>query len=132
MAKKRSKARVYIYRVFVLSIVSACLYGAYQGYQELKPSVVNTEGTCLTYYYKDGVPTDENPDQLTKPCKGSDKELDAIMNSAAFKAKAQNLAEQQLLTDKINAKKDSIANMQKDIASLQSELETKRNAGLSL
>lgn len=111
MTKKKSKARVYINRVFVLSIVSACLYGAYQGYQEIKPTAVQT---------------------IEQHTTAQGKELDAIMNSAAFKAKAQNLAEQQLLTDKINAKKDSIANMQKDIASLQSELETKRNAGLSL
>ncbi len=111
MTKKRSKARVYINRVLVLSIVSACLYGAYQGYEYLKPTAIATVQDHTT---------------------AQGKELEAIMNSEAFKAKAQNLAEQQLLVSKIEAKKDSIEAMQKEIAVLQSELETKRNASLSL
>lgn len=111
MTKKRSKARVYIYRVFVLSIVSACLYGLYQGYEYLKPTAITTVQDHTT---------------------AQGKELEAIMNSEAFKAKAQNLAEQQLLQDKINSKKTAIAEMQKEIATLQTELETKRNASLSL
>lgn len=105
--RKRSKARVYANRVFVLAIVSLTLYGAYEGYTYMQP-------TSTT------VPTAQN------------KEIDEIMNSQAFKAKAQNLAEQQLLQSKIDKKKNEILAMQNEVGTLQSELETKRNAGLSL
>lgn len=105
--KKRSKLRVYIYRAFILSLVSLTIYGAYEGYTYMQP-------TSTT------VPTAQN------------KEIDEIMNSEAFKAKAQNLAEQQLLQTKIDKKKSEILAMQNEVGTLQSELETKRNAGLSL
>lgn len=111
MPKKQSKARVYIYRVFLLSLVSVSIYGLYQGYHYMKPkAIANT----------------------TELSTAQGKELDAIMNSAAFKAKAQNLAEQQLLAQKIENKKASIADLNSEIATLQSELESKRNASLSL
>lgn len=111
MSKKKSKARVYINRILVLSIVSACLYGAYQGYEYLKPTTITTIEDHTT---------------------AQGKELEAIMNSASFKAKAQNLAEQQLIVSKIEQKKATIADLTKEISTLQSELETKRNASLSL
>lgn len=131
--RKRSKARVYIYRVFVLSIVSLTLYGAYQGYEYLKPTVnAEEESHCLDFYFVEGYPTEQFPDHLTRPCKSTDKEINEIMNSQAFKAKAQNLAEQQLLQSKIDKKKAEILAMQNEVGTLQSELETKRNAGLSL
>lgn len=109
--KRRSKIRVYIYRVFVLSIVSVSLYGAYQGYEYLKPTAVQT---------------------IEQHTNAQGKELEAIMNSEAFKAKAQNLAEQQLLNDKIANKQKAISDLQNDIGSLKKELEDKRVASLSL
>lgn len=109
--RKRSKARVYIYRVFVLSIVSACIYGAYQGYQYLKPTTIATVQDHTT---------------------AQGKELEAIMNSDAFKAKVQNLAEQQALTDKIASKQSQITALENEIGTLKQQLEDKRVQSLSL
>ena len=110
--RKRSKARVYIYRVFVLSIVSACLYGAYKGYHYIKPTTIPA-----------------NTVQLTN---AQSKEIEAIMSSDAFKAKVQNLAEQQALTDKIASKQSQITALENEIGTLKQQLEDKRVQSLSL
>lgn len=110
--RKRSKARVYIYRLFILSIVCAISYGAYTGYKYIKPTVTPT-----------------NTMQLSS---AQSRELEAIMNSQAFKAKAQNLAEQQLLNDRIANKQKAIKDLENEIGTLKKDLEDKRVASLSL
>lgn len=60
------------------------------------------------------------------------KELEAIKDSEKFKAKVDNLAQQQLLTDKIAQKKASIAQLENEKADLEKQLEAKRVESLSL
>lgn len=108
--KKRSKIKVYIYRVFVLSIICAISYGAYTGYQYMKPKTVLNTATVSA----------------------QSKELEAIKDSAKFKAKMDNLAQQELLTKKIADKKQSILTIENEQKELEKELEAKRVESLSL
>lgn len=109
--KRKSKARVYIYRTFILSILAVSVYGAYEGYMAYKP-VTTSQGVQATVTVN--------------------KELQAIQDSAAFKLKIANLAEQQLISDKIEQKKAAIAQLENEVGTLKSDLEAKRVASLSL
>ena len=63
---------------------------------------------------------------------GTQRELAAIMDSEDFKAKIDNLAQQQLLTNKIAQKKAAISQLENEQADLERQLEAKRVESLSL
>lgn len=60
------------------------------------------------------------------------RELAVIMDSEEFKAKIDNLAQQQLLAQKIEQKKKDIEQLENEKSQLEAQLETVRAQGLSL
>ena len=109
------KSKVKRNRAFLIILIFLISYGMYKGY-----------GYAMRVTNKNSITVEaQTPSERQR-------QIDSIKESEKFRSKIANLAEQEAIQDEINGKQEKIAKLTSEVKALTQELESKRNAGLSL